>query len=530
MSEQGRGTAEGRKSKRRVSDGLGNLAGSKGMSVGAYRLVDLVGAGGMGEVWLARHELLGRLAAVKLIRPDAALLFPSEGETLKRFEREARATSALRSPHTIAIYDFGTVGERGFYYAMELLLGLSLDVLVERFGEVSPARAIHLLRGACESLSEAHQRGLIHRDIKPANIFTCSMGLARDFVKVLDFGLVKHVVSDGSTSLTIEGAIPGSPAFLPPEAAKGDLTPHADVYALGCVAYWLLTANFVFRGATALEMMVGHVHVVPAPPSERTHQAIPAALERLVLDCLKKVPAERPDMKELGERLSACAAESPWTAADAEVWWSAHGEEFTTLSHEADAEVAWREGDRVRDVRAGVERLQQHFEKSHLDVGELERRIERVKAAERPFAIDAVFADLPAVASVAPAPAPDPLARVAPAPLARSHEPVINVMGAVERTFDLIPGSVVKAACVMGTLRLDFRGELGGPGVVVLRCVSVMGNIDIVVPRGVRVEIVSGGFMGSFEQRGRPSHNDPEKPVLRVIGVAVLGNVSIQAL
>ena len=242
--------------------------------------------------------------------PRAHSRSPERKKRRKRFEREARATSGLRSPHTIAIYDFGFTDRRTFYYAMELLEGFSLDVLVEKFGELPPPRAIHLLRGACESLTEAHERGLIHRDIKPANIFTCAMGMARDFVKVLDFGLVKQVMTDGSTSLTAEGAIPGSPAFLPPEAAKGDMTAKADVYALGCVAYWLLTANYVFNGVTALEMMVGHVHMQPKPLSERTHQKIPEDLEKLVLDCLKKEPTERPTMKEVGDRLAACAATS----------------------------------------------------------------------------------------------------------------------------------------------------------------------------------------------------------------------------
>ena len=178
-------------------------AASPGQQIGGYELLEPIGAGGMGEVWLARHALLRRLVAIKLMRPDTPEVASAIGaETaLKRFAREAQATGALRSPHTIEVYDFGTAADGTWYYAMELLDGLSLATLVERFGPLPPERVVYLLRQVCDSLSEAHQRGFIHRDIKPSNIFTCKRGLAHDFVKVLDFGLVKAVSGEGTVGV-----------------------------------------------------------------------------------------------------------------------------------------------------------------------------------------------------------------------------------------------------------------------------------------------------------------------------------------
>jgi serine/threonine protein kinase len=500
--------------------------------VGAYSLIELIGGGGMGEVWLARHELLGRLAAVKLIRPEGWLAVSGGDEARKRFEREARATSALRSPHTIAIYDFGSTDRRTFYYAMELLEGFSLDVLVEKFGEVSPARAIHLLRGACESLTEAHERGLIHRDIKPANIFTCSMGMTRDFTKVLDFGLVKQIISDGTTSLTAEGSIPGSPAFLPPEAAKGDMTAKADVYALGCVAYWLVTANFVFNGKTALEMMVGHVHTEPTPPSERTHQEIPQDFERLVLDCLKKEPAERPTMKEVSDRLASCAAAAPWSTAEAEAWWTAHHGDME-VRHHADAKApAWSDAERAEQVKNGVDQLQRHFEKSHIDIGELDRRLALVKQAKNGAELLAVLSGLPRLDEPVPAevlPKSSPVVVTAPSSdMVLIDQPVVSVMSSFVRRFDLKPGTMVKAVAVMGSTVLDFRGAVGGPGVVEARCVAVMGSIEVIVPPEIHVEIISTGFWGSVHQVHADSPPSPDKPTLRITAVAVMGSIEVK--
>jgi serine/threonine protein kinase len=280
--------------------------------MGSYRLVEKLGQGGMGEVWRAEHRMLARGAAIKLIRPAA--LGAGEGsharEMVKRFEREAQATAALRSPHTIEVYDYGVAADGTFHYVMELLVGFSLETLVERFGPVPPERAVNLLRQACHSLAEAHAAGLVHRDVKPANLFVCRLGLDVDFVKVLDFGLVKLQGPPplGAEALTVQGTFTGTPGFMPPEVALGTepIDGRADIYALGCVAYWLLTGQRVFEGTSALQMVIDHVRTPPVPPSRRAPQAIPDALERIVLRCLEKDPAARPStVGELSSELQA---------------------------------------------------------------------------------------------------------------------------------------------------------------------------------------------------------------------------------
>jgi serine/threonine-protein kinase len=301
----------------------------KAREVGSYELVREIGQGGMGEVWVARHRLLARPAAVKLIRPG--LLGADERSRItacRRFEREAQATAALGSKHTVDIYDFGITDHGAFFYVMELLDGLSLEALVKRFGPIGPARAVFLLRQVCHSLDEAHARGMIHRDIKPANIFTCRLGPDYDFVKVLDFGLVKRS-RDVQTSMELTGAgsTAGTPAYMAPEMAVDapDLDGRADLYALGCVAYWLLTGGHVFDADTPVGTILKHVREEPMPPSRRTELCIPAALEAVILSCLAKDPADRPQTaSELSFRLQASLGEDPWTAYDAREWWERH--------------------------------------------------------------------------------------------------------------------------------------------------------------------------------------------------------------
>jgi serine/threonine-protein kinase len=303
---------------------------SRARELGAYSLVEKLGQGGMGEVWRAHHRMLARSAAVKLIRTSVLGMDPQRAlETVRRFEREARATAALRSPHTIAVYDFGLAADTTFYYVMELLEGFSLQALVDRFGPVPPERAVLLLRQACHSLAEAHAAGLVHRDVKPANLFVCRLGLDLDFVKVLDFGLVKLTQANatGAEELTAEGGFAGTPAYIPPEVALGaeDVDGRADIYALGCVAYWLLTGQRVFESANAMQMVVDHVRTPPVPPSRRATQTIPAALEEIILRCLDKDPARRPpSAAELSRELAALDIESRWTEARARAWWAEH--------------------------------------------------------------------------------------------------------------------------------------------------------------------------------------------------------------
>jgi serine/threonine-protein kinase len=297
---------------------------------GQYELEELLGKGGMGEVWRASHRMLARPAAIKLIRPESLGDDEAARRTvLRRFEREARATARLRSVHTIDVFDFGHADDGSFYYVMELLDGMDLDTLVKHTGSLPPGRVVSLLRQACHSLGDAHARGMVHRDVKPANLFVCRLGPDVDFLKVLDFGLVKSADGFGgdATKLTREGVTFGTPGCMPPEMAVGGraIDARADVYGLGCVAYWLLTGVPVFVGETPLATVLHHVKTEPVPPSQRSEIAVPEALEAIVIDCLAKDPADRPQSAAaLDRRLADCELPQPWTPADAAAWWSLH--------------------------------------------------------------------------------------------------------------------------------------------------------------------------------------------------------------
>ena len=293
--------------------------------VGGYRLESRIGEGGMGEVWKASHKLLARAAAVKIIRPEVVGQESREADTAAaRFKREANVIAKLQSPHTVYLYDFGLSKDGRFYYVMELLDGVSLQALVNESGPLPAARAVWLLSQMCESLHEAHERGLVHRDLKPSNVMVCKVALGFDFVKVLDFGLVKAVGDTGATQLTVAGSATGTPAYMAPEIAlaEGAIDRRADVYALGCVAYFLLTGTGVFEEENPTRVALLHVQRVPDPPSTRTSLPIPPALERLVMQCLTKRPADRPPtMAAVAEQLAKCGVE-PWTQADARRWWN----------------------------------------------------------------------------------------------------------------------------------------------------------------------------------------------------------------
>jgi eukaryotic-like serine/threonine-protein kinase len=296
--------------------------------LGQYVLEEKIGGGGMGEVWRARHRLLIRPAAIKLIRPqmsgDPELL-------LRRFEREARATAALKSPHTVQLYDFGATEDGRLYYVMELLDGLDLDTLVQQYGPLPAERVVHILRQVCSSLQDAHVNGLVHRDIKPANVVVSRAGTTFDFAKVLDFGLVKldsaRTSEDDAVNLSTGGSAGGTPAYMAPEVVLGvaDTDHRVDLYALGCVGYWLLTGKLIFEGSSVVEVMFHHAHT-PAPrPSTTSEQPIPAPLESLVMECLEKDPEHRPASAEaVSTRLDAVSLESAWTVERAERWWAMH--------------------------------------------------------------------------------------------------------------------------------------------------------------------------------------------------------------
>jgi serine/threonine-protein kinase len=299
---------------------------TKEREMGSYRLGRLLGRGGMGEVYLATHRLLARPAAIKLLRPE--MLTGGDSGTaqlaITRFKREAEAAARLRSPHTVELYDFGVTNDQTLYFVMELLDGLDLETLVQQYGPLPPARAIHVLRQVCESLEEAHASGMVHRDIKPANIHLGRLGLEYDFAKVLDFGLVKTVV--GGTSehslATAAGLTPGTPAYMAPEMGdERKMDGRADLYSLGCVAYYLLTGGLVFEAATVLQMYAKHLQDAPAPPSTRTKDPLPPGLDQVILACLAKKPEGRPRTAgELARSLAAIQVE-PWTQEQAIQWW-----------------------------------------------------------------------------------------------------------------------------------------------------------------------------------------------------------------
>ena len=309
--------------------------------LGSYQLTERLGHGGMGEVWRADHRLLARPAAVKLIKPEmlGATDASSRQMLIRRFEEEAQTTASLASAHTVELYDFGVSSDGVLFYVMELLDGLDAQTLVERFGPLPPERVIHLMMQACDSLEEAHQRGLIHRDVKPANLFVARKGGVCDFLKVLDFGLVKRwrrdeidvEASRGGTdagpSQTAIGQIVGTPAFLAPEAALGEkgIDGRADLYALGCVAYWMLTAKMVFDETSTMAMAIAHVSKEPEPPSDRVSQPIGFELEQAVMKCLRKDREERPrSAKALRDLLAGIIVEQPWSRERAADWWRDH--------------------------------------------------------------------------------------------------------------------------------------------------------------------------------------------------------------
>jgi len=288
--------------------------------LGQYQLKRRIGAGGMGEVYYAEHQLLKRPCVIKLIRPEQA----GDERVLARFQREVRATAKLSHWNNIDVFDYGRAHCGTFYYVMEYLPGMSLTELVERYGAMPQERVIYLLCQVCDALSEAHSIGLIHRDIKPGNIFAAYRGGLYDVAKLLDFGLVKPLVDeDQPTQLTMEGTIAGTPLFMSPEQATENTAPDArsDIYSLGAVGYYLLTGRPPFEGKRAVQLILAHAHEEVTPPSE--HNAdVPADLERVILRCLAKSPGDRHQTAAaLAEGLSKCDAAARWSGERAAQWW-----------------------------------------------------------------------------------------------------------------------------------------------------------------------------------------------------------------
>ncbi|MDR3618619.1 MAG: serine/threonine-protein kinase [Paludisphaera borealis] len=286
---------------------------------GQYQLGQQLGVGGMGEVYMAEHQLLKRPCALKLIKPGAV----SDPIALARFEREVKSAARLSHPNTIAIYDYGHTDDGTFYYVMEYLPGLSLQDLVAQYGPMPPGRLIFLLRQVCAGLAEAHSLGIIHRDLKPANLFVALRGGEADVAKVLDFGLVKLTGDPDAPELTTDQTVSGTPTFMSPEQATGDsaLDPRTDVYSLGAIAYFALTGQPPFKGSTPMAVMIAHARDPVVPPSQ-INESVPADLEQVVLRCLAKKPEDRyPNVKALSKDLAACQASHEWNEERAEEWW-----------------------------------------------------------------------------------------------------------------------------------------------------------------------------------------------------------------
>jgi serine/threonine-protein kinase len=288
--------------------------------LGQYRLEEKLGEGGMGVVYRASHAMMRRPTALKLLPPEKA-----GAQSVARFEREVQLTCRLTHPNTVTIYDYGCTPEGTFYYAMELLEGADIHTIVDRTGPMPAARVAKIMASVAGALAEAHGLGLVHRDIKPSNVYLCrERGAMPDVVKVLDFGLVKTIESTNAPTLSQEGAIPGTPMYMAPEAFGGGIAdPRSDIYALGGTAYFMLTGRELFEGTNLARIIGAQLYEMPNLPSVRRGAPIAKSLEDLVMACLSKKPEERPQSAlELIDRLQKCADLGVWSDDDARQWWS----------------------------------------------------------------------------------------------------------------------------------------------------------------------------------------------------------------
>jgi len=310
--------------------------------LGQYRLEEKLGSGGMGIVYRGYHAILRRPTAIKMLHVEKV-----NETSIERFEREVQITCQLNNPHTVAVYDFGRTDEGVFYYAMEYLDGIDLQSLVDKYGALPEARVIHILQQICGSLYEAHLLGLVHRDIKPANIMLNRRGGEPDVVKVLDFGLVKALDEGQQASLTAANGLTGTPLYMSPEAIQSPnaVDARSDLYAVGATGYFLLTGKPVFDASNIVELCQQHVDKLPDPPSHRTSNPISPDLEGLLLACLEKSRAKRPQTaRELALRLERCAAGTSWSIEEAETWWSRHERGAPTASESTVSDAAKSSG------------------------------------------------------------------------------------------------------------------------------------------------------------------------------------------
>lgn len=524
---------------------------------GSYHLTHRLGGGGMGEVWRARHAVLGREAAVKLIRPEMLGARDDAGRTLlrRRFEREANATASLTSPHTVDLYDFGVADDGTLWYAMALLEGWDLDAIVRQFGPMPPGRVAHLLVQVCDALSESHAAGLVHRDIKPANLHVGRKGIVADFVQVLDFGLVKLGDSaEGEIStLTADGVITGSPAFLPPElAGEGEIGPATDLYALGCVAFWLLSGQLVFPATNGLKMILAHLAEAPRPLAQVAPE-VPDDLATVVMHCLVKASDGRPaNAAALKADLMACACWGSWSEADAQAWWREHaavrGPRHTSTAIVVDDDPTVQDGVTLAEtpepaaVASGlrpvpamlsiaradvVARLRDNYTHSVFDLAEFERRVEAAEAAKDHNALAPLVADLPALPGQ-----PAPVLAVQEGALPPGFVPqqrLFSIFSGVTRQGPWRLSQDMNCVATMGGIELDLTQAQFPPGPVVLHCKALMGGIEITVPPDLEVEVDGFGFLGAFvDQRRQVLPPLPGRPKVIVTGLALMGAVEVR--
>jgi len=302
---------------------------SRARRMGSYTLQRKLGEGGMGEVWLGKHQMLARTAAIKLIKTDRDGSVLAE-TTIKRFQKEVAAAVLLKSHRTVEVYDYGIADDGSFYYVMEHLDGKDLLDVVRASGPMPWQRVVYILKQVCHSLGEAHHLGLVHRDIKPANVFLCRQGRDLDQVKVLDFGIVKDLgAGDGDVNLTAAGHFVGTPAYAAPELVTGmadGVDARTDIYSIGCMAWFLLTGRLVFEANTEIEMIFKLGHATPDPPSQHARHSVPGALDEIVLACLEKDPDDRIESVDvLAKRLGALDDIDRWTVDSASAWWEQYG-------------------------------------------------------------------------------------------------------------------------------------------------------------------------------------------------------------
>ncbi len=267
----------------------GDLTGKK---IGEYELMTQIGVGGMGVVYEGRHPLIGKRVAIKFLLPS----FSGDPEAVGRFLSEARAVNAIGHRGIVDIFNFGKLEDGTQYFVMEFLEGRAFDEIVRKEAPAPPAMVTRWLEEMCDALAAAHAAGVIHRDIKPSNLFLVETGRTRPYVKVLDFGIAKlGAPKSGTTPQTRQSMVIGTPEYIAPEQAQGrSVGAQTDLYAIGCVAFELLTGRLPFQGENPLDTMFKHV-MEPTPRVSALVPTTPAALDELVFHLMQKRPEERPE-------------------------------------------------------------------------------------------------------------------------------------------------------------------------------------------------------------------------------------------